>query len=325
MAKKKTKKPHDQLWFDEGEKMFGLGRSLFGWDPASDPFDRTLRYRTSRYPTALIPQALTGEEIEKRTAEMHLEKIEKAALEKELKQQLDQLQPYMNAHTQHLQQQVRNQLSNIGGIYGNRAAAAQAHSGTTNATNSSSASLGTLTASEIAQLHALAGQISPGWLTFDPFADTRKPVESTGIKVGEIIGWRMWRVRKGYLYPYSQEKMWVPKEPMNGNVPDHGHEGIWAFKEKRPAIAKMTDTDGLTVYGSVKMWGQVVEHELGYRSEYAAINTLEDIHDDEGGRNWRQMLLYPCITEKDKLPELTGPKNVTKFELLKEIRERYLG
>lgn len=108
------------------------------------------------------------------------------------------------------------------------------------------------------------------------FADN-KPVESAGIKVGEIIAYRIWLIKDGYLESYSAERIWAPEEKMSGKPSDNGMDGIWAFKDKGRAIKKMLETSTSSVYGSVKLWGKVVEHELGYRAEYAKIISLDDI------------------------------------------------
>lgn len=108
------------------------------------------------------------------------------------------------------------------------------------------------------------------------FADN-KPVERAGIKVGEIIAYRIWLIKDGYLESYSAERIWAPEEKMSGKPSDNGMDGIWAFKDKGRAIKKMLETSTSSVYGSVKLWGKVVEHELGYRAEYAKIISLDDI------------------------------------------------
>lgn len=120
-----------------------------------------------------------------------------------------------------------------------------------------------------------------GTATFSIEAGPVEPIEGAGIIVGEIIGWRMWGYYKGYLRSYSQERVWAPGENMIGIPSDHGSDGIWAFKEKSRALAKMLNggyRSEETVYGSVKIWGKVIEHELGYRAEYAKIISLEDAY-----------------------------------------------
>lgn len=112
-----------------------------------------------------------------------------------------------------------------------------------------------------------------------PFQE-RPKLPTEGIKVGEIVAWRMWIVRgDGWLGSYGVSRTWAPGEPMTGKVPDYGDEGIWAFKDKSRALGKAISSASCparTVYGSVKLWGKVVEHEIGYRAEYAKVVSLED-------------------------------------------------
>lgn len=41
--------------------------------------------------------------------------------------------------------------------------------------------------------------------------------------------------------------------------------------------------------GTIKMWGTVIEHEKGYRAEYAKLNSLDDHY---GGIDFQQMKAY---------------------------------
>lgn len=113
------------------------------------------------------------------------------------------------------------------------------------------------------------------------YKDTREPLERAGTTFGEIIGWRMWTIRRGYLYAYSRDELWVPKEPMVGKPDDYNDAGIWAFKERKRAILKMLNdrhhSDRMTVCGSVMLYGTVIEHKDGYRAEYGMIKSLDDI------------------------------------------------
>ena len=108
------------------------------------------------------------------------------------------------------------------------------------------------------------------------YGTERTPLEDTGLKVGEIIGYRMWRVRDGYLVSYSTSHAWLPNEVMKGDPKENNDEGIWAFKEKSRALNKMLDS-GNAVMGSIKMWGRIIEYTQGYRSEFAKITSLDCI------------------------------------------------
>lgn len=127
--------------------------------------------------------------------------------------------------------------------------------------------------------------LPPGFYSIDESEQAAKePLKHTSTVFGEIIGWRMWRLSHGFLRSYSADRVWAPGEPMTGKPGDHKSDGIWAFKEKSRALHKAMDTatgsishDTAVVYGSVRLYGLIVEHELGYRAEYAEIASLEEM------------------------------------------------
>ena len=108
---------------------------------------------------------------------------------------------------------------------------------------------------------------------------TGGPIEDAGIRAGEVIGQRCWRNVLGVLHSvYMAGFEWLPNEPARGDV-EIGH-GIHAFKSGQDLAAYrhdyflMGDSTNL-VAGTVSMWGQIVEHEHGYRAEYAKILSLD--------------------------------------------------
>lgn len=104
----------------------------------------------------------------------------------------------------------------------------------------------------------------------------RTPLHAAGITVGEIVGWRIWQVRRQdrLLVSYSADRIWLPGEPMEGRPSDHGSEGVWAFKDPAPAATKLRELPQAAL-GTVWLWGDVVEHEVGYRAQFAALRSLE--------------------------------------------------
>lgn len=134
--------------------------------------------------------------------------------------------------------------------------------------------------------------IPTGWFSLPiSFDTTAEPLENSGIKVGEIIGWRIWSIsrRRGgkscapLLRSYMMDSIWLPDKPMDGMPHDYGMDGVWAFKDMSDAIRKYQESEligtGLFAMGSVKMWGQIVEHAIGYRSEFARIASIELLSD----------------------------------------------
>lgn len=82
--------------------------------------------------------------------------------------------------------------------------------------------------------------------------------------VGEQIGWRVWETWEGYLLSMNR-MLWLPYQPARGHgVTRYNQNGIHAFKSAENALEY-----GGTVIGRVKLYGTVVEHEDGFRAEYA--------------------------------------------------------
>lgn len=137
------------------------------------------------------------------------------------------------------------------------------------------------------------GLVSPrfGALTYVSAADLTNPhppLETAPMSVGEFVGWRVWRVRPQdrLLQSYSQDRIWLPGEPMQGEPRDHGPEGVWAFKDADRAAQKVCgiyDSVGPAgALGSVWLWGNVVEHADGYRAEFATVRSIDGVTSDPG-------------------------------------------
>ena len=107
---------------------------------------------------------------------------------------------------------------------------------------------------------------------------TRLPY--AGITVGELTGWRIWRVdRRGeqsFLKSFAMEIWWEPGVPMTGDPLAGSMEGVWAFKRRIRALEKLRDAMvsrrcTCCAYGRVALWGEVTEHADGWRAENARI------------------------------------------------------
>jgi len=104
-----------------------------------------------------------------------------------------------------------------------------------------------------------------------------------GVRVGEIIACRAWRViTPGWVRSdddrlvYMRDYVWHPDEPASGDVRTHG---IYSFRDAIRAKYEYTSTtsidDGPLLFGQIKIWGEVVEHEVGYRSQFGRIVSLD--------------------------------------------------
>lgn len=106
-----------------------------------------------------------------------------------------------------------------------------------------------------------------------------KPVEHGGMKLGEIIGYRVWRIIDGgYLKSCSADTIWAPGEPMEGDIGKDGHGlGVHAWKSKSLMLQYSHLGQMRCAIGSIRMWGEIVEHDRGYRSQYASILSIDDV------------------------------------------------
>lgn len=112
---------------------------------------------------------------------------------------------------------------------------------------------------------------------------------------GEILAFRVWRVdrdkSKGLLLRSSYtDHIWQPGAIMKADrkirdsdeeIPDSIRTGVHAWKsifELADYTTTMLNYFGSTsaIIGRVKLWGDVVEHERGYRAEFARIESLDD-------------------------------------------------
>ncbi len=106
-----------------------------------------------------------------------------------------------------------------------------------------------------------------------PHAPTN--LKSEGIRAGEIIAWRSWIVSGDVLRSavVSQHE-WNPREPMSGD-PAAGY-GINAYKGPHGPLLDgfVQKGSGKWVIVEVALWGEIIEHEEGYRAEFARVHSL---------------------------------------------------
>lgn len=99
--------------------------------------------------------------------------------------------------------------------------------------------------------------------------------EDAGILAGEVTAYRCWRLDDdGFLYSVFQSGYrWEPGAIAEGDA--YGGNGIHAFKSII-LMAKYADDPEGYVTGTIEMWGDVFEHERGYRASKAAIKSIDD-------------------------------------------------
>lgn len=118
-----------------------------------------------------------------------------------------------------------------------------------------------------------------------PFGEVA--IEDAGIRAGEIIAYRAWMLRerdpcRGLLDSMFAAYVWHPGQiASSDNLYFHG---VHAFK----TLAQATDyyryhqREFHVVFGEVALWGTVVEHEKGYRAEFAKITKILNVMHDYG-------------------------------------------
>lgn len=98
-------------------------------------------------------------------------------------------------------------------------------------------------------------------------AHARIPAPTPVLVAGPILAWRLWKLRHdGVLLSVTQYHHWPIGAPMRGD-PSHSGEGIHAMKMRDLLATHPYGHECVT--GEVALWGRVVEHQHGYRAEYA--------------------------------------------------------
>lgn len=106
------------------------------------------------------------------------------------------------------------------------------------------------------------------------------PIKDAGIRAGEIVAYRAWTLdRDGLLRSMYAQHIWMPESVEKAD--SLKYHGLHAFKTLRQARScyKCYGIDHSVVFGEVLLWGDVIEHERGYRAEFARINRILEIYD----------------------------------------------
>ena len=95
------------------------------------------------------------------------------------------------------------------------------------------------------------------------------------IETEPIVAYRVWRYKDGFLTSVVAKTIWLKRMPTGGNI---GDKGIYAAKFPNAILEEGYTFD---VFGEVYLWGRVVEHQSGFRAEYAYPKLL-CVHPDAG-------------------------------------------
>lgn len=127
-----------------------------------------------------------------------------------------------------------------------------------------------------------------------------EPVENTGLELGEVIAWRAWEYHPeaGLLTSCAVGNFWLPGEPMKGDPDQTNLTGVNAFKEPHKAYDEYGSHRLATcVTGKIALWGEIIEHEDGYRAQFGMPVSFDII----------------------------SPKTSETKRLLTELRHKYFG
>lgn len=132
-------------------------------------------------------------------------------------------------------------------------------------------------------------------------AERDKAIPHAGVRAGEIIAWRCWLITPGGLLRSTNfDTIWSPEEIQVASDLDKSlsgigfGKGIYGIKNDHNIDGRRTVLVQARLYagtlclstiflpshmqmiatGQIAMWGEVIEHEYGYRAEYAKIVSL---------------------------------------------------
>ena len=148
------------------------------------------------------------------------------------------------------------------------------------------------------------------------FARSQPPtIPYAGIRTGELIGHRLWWVLSDHqISSLVHRRIWQPGETVIGDINEVVDDdpcfdepifgGIYAFADPKHYMSELRENATLiqkwrqgeltlfawgwnafseataVVAGTIKMWGEVVEHQEGYRAEFAKLQSLDALRGD---------------------------------------------
>jgi len=137
-------------------------------------------------------------------------------------------------------------------------------------------------------------------------------IEECGVRAGEIIAYRAWKLHGDSLYLRSMfvDYIWQPDKPQKDperHLNDYGGNGFHAFKTLEKCKQEYGYIHGFGlghVYGEVALWGQVIEHKRGYRAECARVTRIMEVHENIVGGGLRRLFGTRTIDKLRKLYEV---------------------
>lgn len=115
-----------------------------------------------------------------------------------------------------------------------------------------------------------------------------RPALKREMQLGEVIGYRCWRLNYNHLRSVFMHDIWMPGAVMvSRSFEDWGVRGVHAWKDAGSfefaeyiqgylPIPSLNDPTIIT--GTVLLWGDVVEHQYGYRAEFAKVRSIDWVY-----------------------------------------------
>jgi len=129
------------------------------------------------------------------------------------------------------------------------------------------------------------------------FAEPTPPsIPYAGVRAGEITGYRMWLVLSSLrLCSLAHKFIWEPGATIEGDVDElvsstydmvNLYGGVYSyatFEELAPELSEIAEDSfpgghefGVAI-GTIKCWGEVIEHQRGYRAQYAKLTSIDAV------------------------------------------------
>jgi len=118
--------------------------------------------------------------------------------------------------------------------------------------------------------------------------------------VGYIVGIRQWIYSNGLLRSIiMQDYYWLPHETPKAIKADCGMFVFVGYYAAKPEHKELLAYSGV-ITGTVALWGEIHEHEKGYRAEYAYPLTLDHCSDHRVNLDELRELYLKLPTDKTR-------------------------
>jgi len=133
------------------------------------------------------------------------------------------------------------------------------------------------------QLQQLGQAFAGGFVGVDP-ARPEEPYDVSELPYqntfGEIVAWRSWKWKDGALVSPYKDTSWAAGEIIEAHESPFKGKNAGVFCHKTIEDVFHQEKENWQVVGTVLIWGDVMEHEKGYRAEFAKPYEIKHFHPD---------------------------------------------